>query len=80
MVRPGPRLSGVNTRRAPRGRRGGRGRSVDAEDIPDGEIVAGAFNHPDLIARPHIALDEDAQQQIKRAKNRLRYRERLGSK
>src|SRR5262249_51798989 len=35
---------------------------VDAEDVADGEIVVGALDDLNLIARPHVALDKDAQQ------------------
>jgi hypothetical protein len=34
---------------------------VDAENIADGELVIGALEDPNLIARADIALDDDAQ-------------------
>jgi hypothetical protein len=34
---------------------------VDAKNIPDREIVLGALDHPDGVARSQVTLDEDAQ-------------------
>src|SRR5512135_2799730 len=36
-------------------------KGVDPEDIPNGETVVGTLDHPDRIACPHLALDENAQ-------------------
>jgi hypothetical protein len=34
---------------------------VDAKYVPDGEMVTGSFYYPDLIASPHVTLDDDSQ-------------------
>src|SRR2546430_2502943 len=34
---------------------------VDAKHVPDGEIVPGSLDDPDIISRTHIALDDDSE-------------------
>src|SRR3954453_11705011 len=34
---------------------------VDAEDIPDSEVVIGLLHDPDLVSGAHIALDDDSE-------------------
>src|ERR1700758_5883729 len=33
---------------------------VDAKYMPNGEIMIGSLDHPDLVSGPHITLDDDS--------------------